>query len=267
MTDSHRNILLRLVCLAAILIVWQAFSVVIHDSRLFPGIDYVWQTSLPSIASFEGRDENIFTALLIVAKHAGITIFRIAIGLTFGYIIGTATGIAVYFFHQTRHANIFLLSAIRAVPLFALIPLFVYWFGGSEFGIYAYIGFGVFVIVATNTYEAVCNVSPDYVLQAKLLGANQIQTLLTIHMRAIEPEMLAAMRNVVGFSWAFSLGAEYLSSTSGLGYLVYQSYLYSDMGKLIIFALLYGFLGVASYKLLQVCSASRVSWRMADPST
>jgi ABC-type nitrate/sulfonate/bicarbonate transport system permease component len=105
----------------------------------------------------------------------------------------------------------------------------------------------VSVIIATNTYEAICNLPPAYGYLASLMEANRYQLFRTVYLHAIQPEMIGGFRNVLGLAWAFSLGAEYLSATSGLGYLVYQSYLYSDMGKLIVFALIYGVYGIVGY--------------------
>jgi ABC-type nitrate/sulfonate/bicarbonate transport system permease component len=155
------------------------------------------------------------------------------------------------------------LTAMRSVPLFALIPLFLYWFGGKETGIFVYMVFSISVIIATSAYEAVCNVPSDYVNQAYLLGATRLQIFQTVYFRAIGPEMVGSLRNVLGLSWAFSLGAEYLSANSGLGYLVYQSYLYSDMGKLMVFVILYGIYGVTSYLVADRLLYSLRSWHVA----
>lgn len=260
---SWRSILSRAITLLVILMIWQFISLLIKDERTFPGIDYLLKISLPSLAVFEGGKANDYClALWILLKHSGITIFRILIGLIAGSFAGVLAGFAIHFLAPIKRTNTYLLMLVRSVPLFALIPLFLYWFGGRESSIYSYISFGIFVIVATNTFEALSNVSPGYILQAKLLGANRLQIFSTVHFHAIQPEMLGAWRTAVGLSWAFSLGAEYLASTSGLGYLVYQSYLYSDMGKLVLLATIYGCYGIISYKLLQAVLDNTVRWQM-----
>ena len=73
----------------------------------------------------------------------------------------------------------------------------------------------------------------------------------TVYAYATMPELTGSLRNVIGLCWAFSLGAEYLAADSGLGYLVYQSYLYADMGKMIVLAVLYAVLGIISYNLFK----------------
>jgi ABC-type nitrate/sulfonate/bicarbonate transport system permease component len=246
------------------LVIWQFLSLAVHDSRLFPGIEHVTLHSLPSIAAFAGDSkENYATALKVIVTHSGYTFLRLICGLLFGTFLGVAIGMGIHFFRRYHNANVLALTVVRSIPLFALIPLFLYWFGGKEAGIYIYITFAISVIIATSTYEAVCNVPSDYANQAYLLGANRLQVFRTVYAYAIGPEMIGSLRNVLGLSWAFSLGAEYLSANSGLGYLVYQSYLYSDMGKLLVFVLLYGIYGVCGYLLADRLLCGLRRWHVA----
>ncbi len=243
------------------MLIWQAIATLIPSS--IPSPINIVTHSLPSLAAFGGEDENYGKALLLIGHHSGITLSRILIGLLIGTAFGVTTGMAIHLFKPARSGNAILLGLVRSIPLFALIPLFLYWFGGTELSVYAYISFGVFVVMATSAYEALCNVSPNLIRQAELLGANPLQVFGTVHLFAIQPEMAAAFRTVVGLSWAFSLGAEYLSSTSGLGYLVFQSYLYADMGKLIVLASIYGCYGIVSYALCERLFHSALKWHGA----
>jgi ABC-type nitrate/sulfonate/bicarbonate transport system permease component len=251
----------NLIVFLGVLLIWQA--VAFFSPSSIPGPIHIVMHSFPSLAAFSGEDENYGKALLLIAHHSGVTLIRILVGLLIGTVLGTATGMAIHFFKPARAGNAILLGLIRSVPLFALIPLFLYWFGGTELSVYAYISFGVFVVMATSAYEALCNVSPNLIRQAELLGANNLQVFGTVHLFAIQPEMAAAFRTVVGLSWAFSLGAEYLSSTSGLGYLVFQSYLYADMGKLIVLASIYGCYGIVSYALCERLFHTALKWHGA----
>jgi sulfonate transport system permease protein len=245
--------------------VWQFLSITVHDIRLLPGPEYVLAHSLPSIAAFGGdANENYPTALQILAVHSGYTVMRLICGLLLGTTLGVFAGMSIHFFRRSHGANVLALTVVRSVPLFALIPLFLYWFGGKEAGIYLYITFAVAIIIATNVYEAICNVPPDYANQAHLLGATRLQVFRTVYARAIGPEMIGSLRNVLGLSWAFSLGAEYLSASSGLGYLVYQSYLYADMGKLIVLAILYGIYGILGHLLANRLLYNLRRWHVAQ---
>src|SRR5258708_37037297 len=128
-----------------------------------------------------------------------------------------------------------MLYAATSIPLFGLMPLFVYWFAGRELGIVLYVIIAVTLITATATYEAALNVPRQFQWHAALARAGRMEILRTVIFPAILPELGLTMRWALGLVWAFTLGAEYLSSdSSGCGYLVYVSYLYADVGKLLV---------------------------------
>ncbi|WP_319525110.1 ABC transporter permease subunit [uncultured Desulfosarcina sp.] len=230
---------------------WELSSLIIDNNKLFPTLNYIAIKSLPSIAIFAGVPEPSHTqAFLVILTHLSKTIIRIIIGFSIGTFLGFTVGLLIHYFKSTRNANSIILLFFRSVPLFALIPLFLHWFGGNEAGIYIYIGFSVFIVIATNTYESVWNIPSNYAYLAHFSGASKFQILKSVYLPAIFPEMRGSLRNVIGLLWAFSLGAEYLSGNSGIGYLVYQSYLYADMGKLIVFLIIYALCGLISFYLI-----------------
>jgi sulfonate transport system permease protein len=177
-----------------------------------------------------------------------------------GFIGGTFAGFAIHYLKPTAKGNALFLTALRSVPLFALIPLFVYWFAGHEGGVWGYIAFATFIIVASGVYQAVFNVPRKYLVQSHLLGASEMDQFRTVIVNAIIPEMVGTIRNVLGLSWAFSLGAEYTATTSGLGYLVYQSYLYADMGKLIALASVYSFCALLVFAVWNKMATHLTRW-------
>jgi ABC-type nitrate/sulfonate/bicarbonate transport system permease component len=233
----------KLLLLATLLAGWQIVASAIGNPKLFPGVIYIATVSFPSLANF-GGSEGWSGALSVVVYHSAITLARIAVALPIGMAAGTLLALSVYFFRSVRTGSATVVRVIQAVPLFALIPLFLQWFGGDEKGVILYIAVAVGVVASGNAYIAVRNLRPEYAFQARLNGASRLKVFTTVYLAGIQPEMVASFRTALSFSWAFSLGAEYLTSGSGLGSLVYQSYLYSDSGKLIVLGVVYGLYGI-----------------------
>ena len=232
--------------IVALLVFWQLCSWSIDDPKLLPSLGYVVQTSFPSIAQFRGKASSPWVATQILIVETLVTIVRISVGTVLGIIGGFSCGIGIYLVGFSRGGNALALAAVKSIPLLALLPLFLVWFGGGEVGTYSYITFCVFIVIATSTFEAIRNVRRDYVQQALVLGARRGRVFRTVFIPSVGPELAGSLRNIAGLVWAFSLGAEYLGANSGLGYLVYQSYLYADMGKLLLFTCIYGILGSIS---------------------
>jgi sulfonate transport system permease protein len=241
---------------------WQLAAIFCADPRVLPSPLHVLSHSFPELARFGGAsDPNAAGAFAVLGKNLTITVIRVVIGLAVGSGAGFLLGLSLHFFKATSSGNAFVLTLLRSVPLFALIPLFVFWFPNREMGILIYITLAVLLVVATNCYEAVNNIPPWFEECATLLGAGRLTVLRKVHAPAVLPELRGSMRAVAGLVWAFALGAEYLSSQSGLGFLVYQSYLYSDMGKLVLFGIVYGMMGLLSIKAVDTTMGRMTRWQ------
>lgn len=221
------------------LLIWEVVGRLYGHPRLFPWPSQLVFVSAPSLAVFSGSAPDAWIATRTVAWQLVVTLWRIALGVSSGGILGLVLGMAASAGAVHCRRESILLVVLRSLPLFALIPLFVLWFAGSELGVWLYIAFSVAVIVATGTYQAIDNVPSYYVLQARLMGASRVQLLTTVVVPAIVPELAGTVRNVLGMSWALSLGAEYAGASDGLGRLVYLSYTYADMGKLMVLTAVY----------------------------
>lgn len=231
-----------------LLVTWESIGRLFGAPLLLPWPSYMLLVSFPSLALFGGAPApDAWRATLTVLSNLGITLTRIVIGMVLGIAFGVVVGVCTYALGRVCSRGSLLLVILRSFPLFSLIPLFVYWFAGSEKGVSSYIAFSSAIVIATGVYQAITNVPKVFMLQARLLGASKYQRLVTVAFPAVVPELAATFRNVLGLSWAFSLGAEYTGATNGLGYLVYLSYTYADMGRLATLAAVYCLGGLAVF--------------------
>jgi sulfonate transport system permease protein len=239
---------------AAVMIAWLVAARIVDQPRVVPQPLYVIQTSLPSIAVFDGNTPDTRAALRTLGRHTMVTLTRIAIGVSIGLPIAIAAAIIARFTRGLGATAELIVRVARSIPLFSFVPLSLYAFGGDAKGVYAYIAFGVFVVAFGYAFDAFARVPAHLVAYARVLGASRMKVITSVAVPAIVPAIFEAMRQVLGMTWALSLGAELLSSGSGLGFLMYQSYLYADMGKLIVITLLYALFGVLSFAVYRLIS-------------
>jgi ABC-type nitrate/sulfonate/bicarbonate transport system permease component len=240
---------------------WEIGGRLLGSPLLFPWPTHVALKSLPSLALFGGALQPEWRGALVgVTVNLAITSWRIALGLLLGVSLGCIVGIAAFALGRRCSGEPVALVLLRCLPLFGLIPLFVLWFGGRESGVWAYIGFASAVVVATGVHQAIANVPRDWLLQARLLGATRLQLFATVVMPAVVPEIKSTARNALGLSWAFSLGAEYAGGADGLGHLVYLSYTYADMGKIVALACVYCVSGLTVFWIWTKCVERWGTW-------
>jgi ABC-type nitrate/sulfonate/bicarbonate transport system permease component len=241
----------RLYGIVAILIVWEIASVYVswvnprYAQNVLPSIGYIFRVSLPGISTFwtGGRAvEEIYSyliAFLVLGKQSLVTLARLLGGSIAGILLGIGIGLVMGWSEKVRDFIAPLLAAIRCIPLLALIPLFLAWFGGLEIGNFIYIAFGVFVMVLINSINAISNVFPLYKQFASTLGASPYQIYRTVVVPAIIPEIIGGVRVAMGVAWGLTLGAEFLAAQTGLGRILIWAQIYMLAGRMVIVVLLF----------------------------
>lgn len=258
--------LITLVALAA----WGLASLAVASQSLLPSPAWVFQRSVPEIALFGGGLRPSYVgAVAVLCSHIAVSLLRASIGFSIGLVAGASLAAIAHSAPRSRPGTEISLAIARGIPLFALIPLFLYWFSSGPVAVVTYISVAVALVAATGVYEAVRNVDRDLPLHARLLGITGWRLAVRVYLPAILPELQGTVANAAGLVWAFSLGAEYLAGESGLGFLVFQSYLNADMGKLFVFAILYMVVGLGSTSLARrgMRRLTRWSWANREKST
>ncbi|MEQ8964974.1 MAG: ABC transporter permease subunit [Azospirillaceae bacterium] len=159
-------------------------------------------------------------------------------GLAIG--CGLGIGLALVLGWSTRLRMIFEgpFLVIRLVPLFALLPLFLSWFGGTQAGAISFVAFAVFAMIFVNTLEAIRNVDPVVKVYARTLGASSLHVYRTVVVPAIVPELMGGLRVVLGLAWAILLAAEFLAAQSGIGHIMILAQQYLDTSRMVLIVLL-----------------------------
>jgi ABC-type nitrate/sulfonate/bicarbonate transport system permease component len=251
-TDHKQAWLYRAVGLGLFLLLWLVISSFLQRinpraGTILPSPVEVFTTDLSGLSVFaDGRITNDWTkAAQVVVYQSTISLLRLLSGGFLGVAGGILAGMLIGYSPWVRGLAEPVLLFIRTIPILALIPLFLVWFGGSEVGNIVYIAFAVFAMVVINTIEAIRNVSPVYIQYARTLGASRYQAFRTVILPAMLPELIGGIRVVLGFSWAIVLAAEYLASQSGLGRILIMAEKWLYTGRMIVVILL-----IVTYSLL-----------------
>jgi ABC-type nitrate/sulfonate/bicarbonate transport system permease component len=165
-------------------------------------------------------------------------------GFLIGVVAGTSLGLVMAYSRTTREFLGTVLDFVRPVPVFALIPLFILWFGVGRAPQIALVAMGCSVILGVTTLEAIRNVPPIYIRAALTLGADQRAIYRTVIVPSILPHLVGAVRVAAAAAWGLDVAAEFMGSQEGLGYLIILQQTYLRTSGI--------FLLVATYSVLAV---------------
>ncbi len=138
-----------------------------------------------------------------------------------GLMLGTLSGIAVALvMAQSRRLEQALgplLVVAQALPVFAIAPLLVVWFGFGVASKLAMAGLIIFFPVSTSLFEGLRRTDEGLIDLARLNRASRRDTLLIIRLPAALPALGAGLRVAAAVAPLGAVVGEWVGSSSGLG--------------------------------------------------
>ena len=153
------------------------------------------------------------------------------------------------------------LVASQMVPVAAIAPILVLWFGFTLAPKVIVVALICFFPVAVNTADGLRSVDPEMVRMLRSMGAGRLTMLRLLGLPAALPSVFSGLRVAVALSMVAAVFGEWIGSSGGLGYLmlVYNSRLVTA-GLFAAVAVL-AVLGISLYFLLVIIERWMIPWR------
>jgi len=151
------------------------------------------------------------------------TLRRVLIGFGLAAIAGVPLGIlaGAWRIFDAAAAPVALFG--RNVPVAALIPLTILWFGIEETQKFMFIFIACVPFVFSDAVRAVTLVPDRYVETAQTLGASRLQIVLKVLVPLALPDIYKSLRSLFGMAFGYIMLAELINAEHGLGYLLSTS--------------------------------------------
>ena len=164
----------------------------------------------------------VFQALFehgpVLLKHLGTTAFEILAGLLIGTLLGSCCALTMIISPMLKRWLQPVLVISQAIPVFALAPILVLWFG---YGMASKIAMAVLIIffpVAASFYQGMRRTNPDLLELARIMGASRLTTLRHIVIPSALPSFGAGLRVAAAVAPIGAIVGEWVGSSSGLGF-------------------------------------------------
>jgi ABC-type nitrate/sulfonate/bicarbonate transport system permease component len=204
---------------------------------------------------------SAFMAMLPTLPRAlASSVFMTIAGLLAGVAFGVSSGLAMAYSKVMRDLFGIIFDVCRPIPIFALIPLFLLWFGIGRGPQIALIMVGTSLVVGLTTVEAVKNVPRIYIRAALIFGATRWMIYRTLILPAITPHLLGAIRAAAAASWGLDVAAEFIGAQTGLGQIIIVRQEYLDSAGIIVVVVIYSLLAVITDWIIQRLQRPFTRW-------
>lgn len=145
---------------------------------------------------------RIFKALLLT----------MSIGVPLGILIGSIPALDALFEPFLR--------PMRYLPITALLPLFILWFGIGDTMKIAFLFTGTVVYLIPLTRNAVHDAPEGYLEVGRDLGFSPLESIFQVRLPNALPQIWDAIIVCNAISWTYVVLAEIINPENGLGYLI-----------------------------------------------
>src|SRR5580765_5118339 len=158
-----------------------------------------------------------------LVQSIAATLRRVLVGFGLAALIGVPLGIAAGSWRIVQAAGAPLALFGRNLPVAALIPLTILWFGIDETQKVMFIFIACVPFVYSNVVAAIAGVPDRYVETAQTLGATPFQIVRKVLVALAIPEIYNSLRHLFGLAFGYIMLAELINTEHGLGYLLMSS--------------------------------------------
>jgi NitT/TauT family transport system permease protein len=241
-------VLIPLSIIAALLL-WQLLTKIGRfPAFILPSPALVWQKLLIVLA-----DGSLLRNLFV-------TLEEILVGLTFGVGIATILG---YFLAKSTTIERLLspyIVASQSVPIVAIAPLLVIWFGSGILSKVLICALIVFFPVLVNTVVGLHSVPDDLHDLMRSLQANRWQTIRFLEIPAALPVFLGGLKIGATLSVIGALVGEFVASDRGLGFMINRARGQYDTALVFVTVLVLIILALSLYGSVVLIERRFLAW-------
>jgi ABC-type nitrate/sulfonate/bicarbonate transport system permease component len=178
------------------------------------------------------------------------TLKRVLIGFGLAILVGVPLGIFAASWRVVEASGHPLALMGRNLPVAALIPLTILWFGIDEGQKVMFIFIACVPFVYSDTVRAIAGIHDRYVETAQTLGASDRQIVTKVLIALALPDIYDSLRHLFGMAFGYIMLAELINATYGLGYLLMTSQRRGLSEHIILILLIIGLLAYGIDRLL-----------------
>lgn len=152
--------------------------------------------------------------------HIGITFYETLLGFIIATLGGTLIAILLWWSERLRRILDPYIVVLNSLPKIALGPILILWIGSGTKSIIAMCVLICIILTIINMLGSFISCDDSKINLMKSMHASKFQILTKLVLPNAIPQFIAVLKINVGMSWVGTIMGEYISSSSGLGYLI-----------------------------------------------
>lgn len=195
-----------------------------------------------------------------LVRSALASLYRVMMGFLLAAVVAIPLGLFMGTFPAVKHFFSSMLDPLRFLPISALVPLFIVWFGIDDLQKIVFLFVGTVVYLLPLVVAAVEGVDDVYLQTATTLGARRGQLIRHVLVPGSLPAIGEALRVMNGVGWTYVILAEVINAPFGLGALINVAGKRSHVDQIFALVLVILAIGVATDFIIRQVNRRLFAW-------
>lgn len=196
-------------------------------------------------------------------QHLWVSLGRVLRGLGIGVSTGLLLALVSGLFRLGEDLLDPPIQMLRTLPILALVPLFILWFGIGETPKIALVALGTMFPIYLNTYAGIRGIDNKLVEAATTLNLGRAELILHVILPGALPGALVGLRYSLGIAWLILVISEQINATAGIGYLMTNAREFLRTDIIVVGLVVYSLLGLLTDALVRALERRVLVWRVA----
>jgi ABC-type nitrate/sulfonate/bicarbonate transport system permease component len=197
----------------------------------------------------------------LLADNAWVTLREVVFGFLIAVVAGVGFALVIHLSALARRALYPLLVASQTIPIIAIAPILVIWFGfgiGPKLAVIALI---CFFPITVNTLDGLRSVDPDLVKMMRTLGARRAQILGRAELPSALPYAFSGAKIAAAVAVIGAVFGEWVGADEGLGHLMLRAEAQLLTARVFAAIVVLSAIAICLFGLLALLERRVVHWR------
>jgi len=196
----------------------------------------------------------------LLLDHTLMTAFETSVGYLLALILGVAVALLMHVSRIARYLTYPHLVLLQAIPLIAVAPLVLVWFGFGPTAKILVVAFVCFFPIAVNAFEGFRSVDPSYRELLDTYGASAWARYRHLYIPASIPGILSGAKIAATYSVLGAVIGEWLGGSRGIGVYMTRAQRSFRNDRLFAAIVIVMVLSLAMFKLVEFAGNRITPW-------
>jgi ABC-type nitrate/sulfonate/bicarbonate transport system permease component len=207
----------------------------------------------------------IYLERALIFGHLQVTLFEIAAGYALACAVGFVLSVAIVYSKAFRRGVLPLIVASQTIPVIAIAPILVIWFGYNDVPRIIITALVAFFPLTVSFVTGLDSLEPELISFFRSLNASGLQIFLKLRLPAALPNIFAGLKVATTLAVIGATISEWVGANAGLGYLMAQDTQQINTTRVFAALVVLGTFGIVFFAFIGLLQRLLMPWVYGAP--